>query len=256
LLDVYLNLNLKDEAVRLAQAMERIPDPLPRLDYYRGLAFYKLEDYSKAKSYFTKKTRGISDRALSHLMVGQIFYVQGEDGEAEAAFRKVLEEHPWSAAAHHNLGILLEKRGCLREAVEHLEMALAVSPFSLAPRIHLIGLHDRLGDRAKQTEMLRKVLGLKPKSAEASFLKANSHLDLDETLSRYSEKFCPEDPSPPSAKTRAIIATLRGRFAEAIDLYRASLEATSDRTEAEKAKKEISRLQGFLRGREPLEVPT
>ncbi len=256
LLDVYLNMNLEDEAVRVAQAMERIPGALPYLDYYRGLAFYRLEDYSKAKSYFSKQAKSTSWRALSHLMLGQICYLQGEDGKAEEAFRRVLAEQPWSAAAHYNLGILLEKRGSLREAAEHLEKALAVRPFSLALRIDSIRLHDHLGDRVKQAEMLRKVLGLKPGSAEASFLMANSQLDLDETLSRYSETFCSGNPSPGSVKTRAVIATLRGQLAEAIDLYQAYLEAISDRTEMENTKKEISRLQGLLRGKEPLEVPT
>jgi hypothetical protein len=108
----------------------------------------------------------------------------------------------------------------------------------------------------RQAEGLRKVLGLKPKSAEASFLRENSHLGLDETLNQYSERFCPGDPSPRSVKTRAVIATLRGRFAEAIDLYEAYLEATSDRAETRDAQKEVSRLQGLLRGKEPLEVPT
>jgi tetratricopeptide (TPR) repeat protein len=219
LVDVYLQMGLQDEAWRLAKTMTEMADGAPSLDYYRGIIFYKLQDFEQARLYFVKAIEHESMRTSSYLMLGQIHYLQEEYEQAEESFRKVLEEHSWSAAAHYNLSILLEKSKHIQEAVEHLEHARAVDPFAFGPSFHLIRLYGDLGFSTKRTDLLRKLLGLRRDSKEVSFLKVNQDEDFKQTLSIYEARFLPGNPSPGSIRTRAIIATLREDYRGAIRWY-------------------------------------
>ena len=255
LLDVYLQLGLRAEALNLAEVMSRMDDPLPRLDYYRGMAFYILEDFARAKFYFAQQTRHGSEKFTSYLMLGQLHYLEEDYSLAEKAFRQVLDGQPWSAAAHYNLAIVLEKRDRLQEARDHLEKAMAVDFLSLAPRIHLVRLYDHAGDSSKRIELLRRLLDLRPNSAELSFLKANEDMNLNAALEDYSKRFISGQPSPHSDKIQAVVATLQEDYRRAIERYQRFLQSIGDRGEKKIIEKEVHRLKGILNGREPLEIP-
>ena len=255
LADVYLQLGLQDEAWRLAKTMTKMKGGVPRLDYYRGIIFYKLEDFEQARFYFAQATEDQSKRTPSYLMLGQIHYIEEDYEQAEKAFRRVLEKDPWSFQAHYNLAILCERDNRIREAVEHFEHARAVDSFSLDPSFHLIKLYGKLEWSEKRTNLVRKLFGLRPDSKEFSFLKANQDEDFIQTLRIYEAKFLPGNPSPPSERTRAIIATLREDYPEAIRWYEKQLGNLTNKNEIEKVTQEVLRLQGVLQGKEPLLTP-
>ena len=252
LLDVYLEMGLQDQAVHLAREMVQMPDGLMPLDYYRGLAFYKLNDMSQAKFYFVKQTEQESQRLSSYLMLGQIQYQAKEYDKAEMEFRKALQEQKWSEEAHYNLAILLERNGRFQEAGEHLEKVLEVAPFSIDASVRLINLYDRLGNPEKQTERLRKLLRLHPSSMEYAFLKENQKQDLRQTLYAYEEKFLTSDPSAPSSRAKAILASLREDYEQAIERYRRHLQTIKRKSEKQRITNEIRRLEAVLEGKEPL----
>jgi tetratricopeptide (TPR) repeat protein len=255
LADVYLQMGLQDEAWRLAKTMTRMKGGVPRLDYYRGIIFYKLQDFERARFYFVKATEDESKGTPSYLMLGQIHYLKEEYEEAEKTFHRVLEGAPWSFQANYNLAILCERDNRLREAVEHFEYARAVHPFSLDPSLHLIKLYGKLDWSEKRTNLVRKLFGLRPDSREYSFLKANRDEDFNQTLSIYEARFLPGNPSPVSERTRAIIATLREDYPEAIRWYEKYLGSLTDKDEKEKIAQEVLRLEGVLQGKEPLMTP-
>jgi tetratricopeptide (TPR) repeat protein len=253
LLDVYLEMGLRDRALHLATEMVQMPDGMMPLDYYRGLAFYKLNDQSKAKFHFVKQTEQETARLSSYLMLGQIHY-QAEDYEkAETAFRQALQEQKWSVEAHYNLAILLERSGRFQEAGEHLEKVLEVAPFSIDASVRLVILYDRLENSAKQTERLRKLLRLHPSSMEYAFLKASQKQDLRQTLYAYEEKFLSSNPSVLSSlREIAIIASLREDYQQAIEQYKMHLQTITRKSEKRRITNEIRRLEGVLQGKEPL----
>ncbi|MEE9528663.1 MAG: tetratricopeptide repeat protein [Dehalococcoidia bacterium] len=252
LLDVYLAMGSRDQALHLVREMVQMPDGLMPLDYYRGLAFYKLEDMSKAKFYFVKQTEQETARLSSYLMLGQIHYQQQEYKKAEMAFSKALEQYKWSADAHYNLATLFERKGRFQEASEHLEKASAVDPYSIDTSVRLIVLYKRLGTSRKQTERLRKLLGLAPSSMEYGFLKANQNQDFRQTLRVYEEQFLVGDSSPYSLRAMAIIASLREDYQEAIERYKRYLETLNKQREKQRITNEILRLEGISQGKEPL----
>jgi tetratricopeptide (TPR) repeat protein len=258
LLVVYLKLDLRGEAVSLAEYMASLPDNSPDMDYYRGRLFFELQDYDRARLYFQRQA-GDKYAIASLLMLGNIFYLQGEYGKAQEAFEKILDRRPWSPKAHYNLSVIMERSNRLAEARKHLEIVVGIQAFSLAPRIRLIGLYDHLGEYKLRSEAMRSLLGLRSDSPEFSFLKGKEDGDLDVTLHDYAGRFLSGNAgnSPGGLeKTKAMIATLGGDLAGAINWYEKYLPEVDDLEEINKVEKEILRLETILRGgKEPLEVP-
>jgi tetratricopeptide (TPR) repeat protein len=255
LLDVYLHLGLDDKSRALVKRMTSQQDGLPRLDYFRGVALYKLEDFAGAKYYLLKQTESGSERNSSLLMLGKIYYLEGEYELAEATFRKVLEGDQWSAAAHNNLAIILEKSGRFREASEHWKKVLIAEPFSIDASIRLVTIYNHLGDTAKRTERLGKILRLKPNSKEYGYLEANEAQDLSKTLSGYRKKFLSGQRSTSSHEAMAIVATLEEDFREAVEQYQRYLVTSNNKEQKERVAKEVLRLEGLLRGEDLLKTP-
>jgi tetratricopeptide (TPR) repeat protein len=252
LLEVYLELGLEDSALDVAGKVRQLPDGVMPLDYYRGLAFYKLNQMETAKSYFLKQTEQESGRLKAYIMLGQICYREGDYERTEMMFRKAVEEHEWSVHANYNLAIILEHSGRFNEASEHLEKVLAVDPFSIDTPVRLVSLYNRLGYTEKQAERLRKLLGLKPSSVEYGYIEASQSQDLERTLRGYEERFLSSDTSPPSLKAMAIIATLGKDYEKALALYKRYLQTRQEKSEIKKITREVDRLEELLRGRESL----
>jgi tetratricopeptide (TPR) repeat protein len=255
LLEAYLQMGDKEKASELAELMVQLPDTIPQVDYYRGMIFYRLENFSRAKVYFSRQAGTALPSTNSLLMLGQIHYLERDYEGAEAAFRKALEKQPWSMAANYNLAMVLEMTDRFQEANIHFERAMAVDAFSLAPRIHLVKLYGHLGESSQRLDLVRRMFGLRPDSEEFAFLKDNEKQDLLRTLNGYEERFLVENYSPGSLKTRALMATMREDYSEAIRLYEKHLENLKDQKEVQRIKKEVLRLEGVLHGKEPLATP-
>jgi tetratricopeptide (TPR) repeat protein len=254
LIAVYLEMGLQAEAVNLAGKLVRMPDTLPQLDYYRGMAFYEMKDFARATDHFHKQTQREAKRVFAYLMLGRIHYEEGDLAQAERAFRQAVKEQRRSAAAHYNLALILEKQGNLQEAVEHLKEAKAADPFSLGKSIHLIKLYGYLGYSAEQYDLVRILLDLRSDSKEFSFIKANGDRNLNSALRGYSETFLAGDPSPPAEKARAIIAALKEDYPKAIFHYHTYLQSVSDQRERGRIERELHRLETILGGGVPLEI--
>jgi tetratricopeptide (TPR) repeat protein len=255
LLQIYQKLDLHDKAMGLAEVMTKLPDGVPLVDYYRGMAFYRLADFNKAKSYFIRDTKRKSGRTPSLLMLGQINYLEEENEQAAEMFRKVLEENPSSPAAHYNIAVILAKDERWQEALQHLEHAKAVDPFSLDISFQLIKCYGHLGSSAKRLELVARMLSVEPDSKEFSFLQANMEESLDKTMLSYAEKFLGGDPSPRTARVQAAIATLRGDYPDAIKWYERYLQNLEDEKEKQRITKEVLRLKSILQCKGPLRTP-
>ena len=255
LLDVYLKIGLRDKASALAMELTRMSDSLQEVDYYRGKAFFRLSDYERAKTYFARQIERESEQVSSILMLGYIHYLEEDYKEAEATFRRALEEYSWSVAGHYNLALILARSDRYTEAVAHLEKAIAADSFSLAPRYQLIRLYGHLGNKRKQLDLLRKLLGLRPDSAEFIFLEANLTQDLRVTLGKYKDQFIIEDGSCASQSALAIIATIMGEFQEAIERYNTCLKNLTVKRARQRIIKEVNRLEAVLQDKELLLTP-
>jgi tetratricopeptide (TPR) repeat protein len=255
LLQIYRKLELHDKAMGLADVMTKLPDGLPLVDFYRGMVFYRLADFNRAKLYFSRETERKPGRTPSLLMLGQINYLEEENEQAAEMFRKVLEEYPSSLEAHYNIAVILAKEERWQEVLQHLEHARAMDPFSLDISLQLIKCYGHLGYAEKQLELVRKMLGIRPDSEEYSLLQANMEQSLDKTMQNFAEKFLGGNPSPGSAKALALIATLREDYRDAIKWYERFLQNLEDEKERRRIAKEVLRLKSILQGKGPLRTP-
>ncbi len=259
LIELYLQTGERPGALQLAREMTQLPDSLPGVDYYRGLAWYRLEEFRQAEFYFSRQTAQQNKKIASLLMLGQVHYLMEDPKKAEAALRQILVEQPWSPTAHYNLSVILERTNRQAEARKHLEIVLGIQPFSLAPRIRLINLYDHLGEKGLRSEATRLLLGLRADSAEFYYLKANEDRNLDVTLRSYENRFLEGNPTNSHSqqeKTRAMIATLTGDLAGAIERYENYVSRLDESKEIKKLEKEIQRLETLLHGgEEPMEIP-
>jgi tetratricopeptide (TPR) repeat protein len=130
LIDVYLKIGLQNEALALANGM-------PPRDYHRGMAFYKLKDFDKAKYYFSEQLKLEADKFSSAMMMGQIYYLEENYEEAARGYRIAVKEQPRSPAARYNLAMVLIRGNNFQEAVHHLEHLRQTDSLSDAPAIHL-----------------------------------------------------------------------------------------------------------------------
>jgi len=255
LLALYEETGLHDRALKLAEKMTRLPDSFPLVDFHRGVAFYKLNNFTRAKYYFTRERKRKLGRTISLMMLGQIHYLEEDYEQAAAMFDKILEKNDSSPEAHYNRAILLEKDMRFREALDHLERARAVDPFALDITLQLIKCYGHLGHSEKQLALLGKVLGVRPGSKEFAFLQANIEQGLDRTLQDYAKKFLGGNPSPGSARALAVIATLRENCRDAIKWYERYAASIKDPKERERIRREVLRLNSIRQGKEPLRTP-
>ena len=63
-----------------------------------------------------------------HVKLARVYEHKGRIDEAEAELRSVLVDHPENAVAHHNLGVLLWRKGDIAGGTNYLEAAVSLDP--------------------------------------------------------------------------------------------------------------------------------
>jgi tetratricopeptide (TPR) repeat protein len=137
--------------------------------------------------------------AYAWFLEGGACETNGDDDAALIAYQKAIDGDPALAAAHTNMGGLLQRRGELGQAREHYERALALDPDQPEARYNLGNLLDDVGEHAQARMEWYRVLAVCPEFADAHFnlavafardgdaASARSHLDRYLTLA-------PDDP--------------------------------------------------------------
>ena len=64
------------------------------------------------------------DYADTYFNLGLYYAQRGQEGQAEAQYRKTLRYSEDYAQAHNNLAVMLVHRGAMNEAIGHLQRAL------------------------------------------------------------------------------------------------------------------------------------
>ncbi len=85
---------------------------------------------------------------------------KGRDNETHAieSFEAALAIDPGLWEAHYNLGVVYERRGEARKALQHFEAAHQTEPSASEPLIGLAEAQHRLGDRAAASDLLEQYL--------------------------------------------------------------------------------------------------
>jgi len=102
------------------------------------VAYWQLGQWERAAEHYRAAVR-LNPATRAHTPYGLVEFEQKHFGEAERAFARALEISPRDAAAHTQMGRVLEATGRKREALAHYRQALAADPRSRAAN-YVLGL--------------------------------------------------------------------------------------------------------------------
>ncbi len=120
--------------------------------------------------------------AEAHLLLGQIYALQGHRTEAIQQFSSVIELEPKSATAYDTLGTALNRFAEFDQARTAFEQAVALDPNLVSAHINLAMSLAQSGDAAGATEHLQAAIRLQPHAqtaATAHYLLARIFEDED-----------------------------------------------------------------------------
>ena len=156
---------------------------------------------------------------------------RGRIDEAIDAFHKLLAIKPDYANAHCNLGVALERQGRIDEAISEFREALRIDPFHAGAHCNLGAALARQGRFDEAIEHFRKALELKPNYAEAhvNVGGALANRGRFEEAAAHFQKALEIDPRHAEAWSNlGLIAMKLGRPAEAIANFRKAVEINPD----------------------------
>lgn len=144
----------------------------------------------------TASQRTIIAHRMTHETARTLAAAEGYMGqrryaEAEVAYRRVLEQDPSVALAHHQLGVLMAMGNNHVQAVDELETAARLNPQSAQTHNNLGLTYQALGMPGQAAAAFARASDLDPRSAEAAInlgnlYSAQGRLDLATQTFRYA----------------------------------------------------------------------
>jgi folate-binding protein YgfZ len=157
-----------DEAIRRMHRLLEVDPSSVMAHSNLSLLFNQIGDKEQAEHHLAMSTR---------LTMGGAAEVPSRDPEApveddrrrrEEMFRKVLTIDPDDPLAHFGLGELAAERRRHREAVEHLERAVAADPHHSAAILALGSAHEALGDTVQARSVYERGVDVAAKRGDAA----------------------------------------------------------------------------------------
>jgi len=158
-------------ALRYLKAAERKGKKSPNLYYDIALAYKGRGFTDRAYEYLLKALDRKKDYPEAHNALGALLAEQGRLSEAEAEFRKALED-PFYQTPHFaafNLGHLYYRQGKYKEAKKYFQEAIDLAPNYPQAHFELGQTLEMLGDKKKAWLEYKEAVQYAPRWAEAHF---------------------------------------------------------------------------------------
>jgi TolB-like protein/DNA-binding SARP family transcriptional activator/Tfp pilus assembly protein PilF len=188
---------------------------------YRGMAALQaafsnisLEAYDRARVLFVQALERDPQNVMARLGLGSyhvnvavqrlVADVDSHLNKAREMITAVIREKPHISGAHHQLGIILQGSGQLKEAIDSFERALEINPSSAGSHAHIGFALARMGRPSEGIEHIRYAMRLSPKDpslaiwlefAGAAELELDHYQDAIENFRR-STSITPAYPRP------------------------------------------------------------
>ena len=151
--------------------------------FYLGNAFYEKKDHESAEKCYRKSSEFNPDNAAAHYNLGILLQDMERYGEAKEEYREAIRADPDNAAAHYNLGILLKDLERYDEAEKEYREAIRANPDDAIAHYNMGVLLDDLRRYDGAEEEYREAM-----RADPDYTAAYSNLGaLLSDLKRYEE---------------------------------------------------------------------
>lgn len=205
------------------EALKRKPSAIEPLDQLAALkvAQGKIAD---ARDRVIKQLAATPANALIYNLLGQLWVGSKDHAQAEAAFKKAIEQDATLLPAYVNLGALYQGSGRLDEAVKEYEAVVAKHPSHVQAMMLLGTIYEGKKEYDKAIARYKEVLNLNPKFAPAAnnlaWIMAEQGTDLDVALShaQTARQAMPNDPG--IADTLGWIYYKKNAFLMAVEFLR------------------------------------
>lgn len=270
LAQVLKQLNRKDEAAPyfesasqlLKQSLGRKPDDAD-VHFRLGSVYLHTDRYSEAVTEFREALRLKADHTEAMVNLAAALEAQNELAEAEALLKRAISFPGVTAEAWQGLGVLLNKRGAINEAIAAYEKAIEIDPARISAIQELTGYYlgnRRIADARRILEigaknspnnvvfhnMLAKLLATAPND-----LLRNGKLALEHALQANTLM---GDKDPSVLATLAAAHAETGDFAKAIEIANRAIELAKAANQNDLAAAIGAQLEGYRRG-QPVRDP-
>jgi tetratricopeptide (TPR) repeat protein len=167
------------------------------------------------------------NKARPHNNLGLILQLRGRIPEAVEHYHKALEIKPNFAEAHNNFALALKEQNKLDEAAEHLRDAFRLRPNYPEAHYNLASVLKAQGQLDEAINSYRRAIQLNPDIAQAHYDLAvvlQSQNKLDEALAHYRKALLLKHNPTGVHNNLGIILQSQGRLTEAITHFYSALQ--------------------------------
>jgi tetratricopeptide (TPR) repeat protein len=166
-----------DEAVAELDKVAAFDRDYPGLSLERGLLFEEAGDVQKAIDQFKGALSKAPDDPDLQLRVGSAYVAIGRSDEAMPMLKKVLDQRPSSAEAHHYMGraLMLQGGAMLADALRNLKRAVELDPNKAEYHVYVAWAADEATPAQLElaSDEVDKALALDKLNAEAYWLRGS-----------------------------------------------------------------------------------
>jgi tetratricopeptide (TPR) repeat protein len=171
----------------------------------------------------------------AHSNLGIALQGKGQVEEAIACYRKAITLDPKLAAAHYNLGLALYGKGQLDEAIASYQKVLTLDPKAAKAQIGLGGALRAKGQVDEAIACYHQALALDPKDAFAHYnlgVALAGKGQRDEAIACYQKAVALDSKNPYAHYNLGVALQTKGRLDEAIACYQKALTLDPKHAEA------------------------
>jgi len=170
------------------------------------------------------------------MKLGNLFFKQGDHDAALQRFQQASRLRPNNAAAHYNVGLVLQHQGKFEQAIGSYQQALQFQPDLLVAANNLGAALKSLGRLDEAVACYRQILRHKPDFADAHANLGNAlamQEKLDEAVSCYQQALHLRPDSVQTHFNLGFALSQHGRVDEASRHFRETLRLKPDHLEAQ-----------------------
>jgi len=161
------------EASECLNRAENAPGLDPKTRNRIGIVWLDLDNCARAEACFRSILAKDEAHAYAWCNLGIALQRKGQLEEALACFRRALERKPDFAEAAHNCGLLLRDLGRSAEALGMFENALSLKPEFALAQANIGVVHQDLGDIDQAFAAFERAFELEPESGDIHLTKAH-----------------------------------------------------------------------------------
>jgi tetratricopeptide (TPR) repeat protein len=139
------------------------PPVLYELHYHLGIAYTRLQKFSKAKTHYRAALNQPILPALklgAYNNLGNVMLQTGDLTGAKTIYEAALKIDPNLAVAHFNLGITFKEKGKIKEAIAAYRQAIEVNPYYAEAYQNLGVILLKIGNILESLEQFRSAVAL------------------------------------------------------------------------------------------------